>query len=63
MLSLNNHLFLLLNASAEASPLLVTAAAVIASKLVYVPPILLVALWVRGEPERRAGLAATGDLL
>ena len=60
MLSLNNHLFLLLNASAEASPLLVTAAAVIASKLVYVPPILLVALWVRGEPERRAGLAATG---
>lgn len=60
MLSLNNHLFLLLNASAGASPLLVTAAAVIASKLVYAPPILLVALWVWGEPERRAGLAAAG---
>jgi undecaprenyl-diphosphatase len=59
MLALNNHLFLLLNAPAGASPALVAVAEVIASQLIGAVPLLLVALWVWGEPDRRAGLAAT----
>ncbi len=60
MLSLNNRLFLLINASAAASPVLVAVAGFIASELIYTAPVLVVALWVWGEPERRAGLASTG---
>ncbi len=59
MLALNNHLFLLLNASATASPILVTLAEVVAAKLIYLIPFLLFALWIWGKPEQRAGLTAT----
>lgn len=59
MLSLDNHLFLLINASAAASPILVTVAEIIAAQLIYAIPLLLIALWIWGEPERRAGLVAT----
>jgi undecaprenyl-diphosphatase len=59
MLALNNHLFLLLNASATASPLSVRLADIIASQLIDVIPFALVALWIWGEPNRRAGLAST----
>ncbi len=56
MLALNNHLFLLLNASAMASPISVMLAEIIASELIYsIPPVLL-ALWIWGEPDKRAGL-------
>lgn len=60
MLSLNTHLFILLNAPAAASPTLVTLAEVIASKLIYVVPLLLIALWIWSEPEQRSGLVSTG---
>ncbi len=59
MLSLNAHIFLLLNASKAASPIVVAAAEVAASKLVYLVPFLLVALWIWGRPTRRAGLVST----
>lgn len=58
MLPLNNHLFLLLNADTSASPTLVEAAKFIASDVIWLVPVLLIALWVRGRPERRGGLAA-----
>ncbi len=57
---LNVHLFLLLNASATPSPALVDLAAIVAEQLIYAIPVLLVALWVWGKPERRAGLISTG---
>jgi undecaprenyl-diphosphatase len=60
MLSLNTHLFILLNAPAAASPTLVTLAEVVASKLIYVVPLLLIALWIWSEPEQRSGLVSTG---
>jgi len=56
---LNVHLFLLLNASATPSPLLVPGAEVIAEQLIYAVPVLLAALWIWGRPERRAGLIST----
>jgi undecaprenyl-diphosphatase len=59
MLALNNHLFLLLNASATASPTGVVLAEVIASQLIYAIPLVLLALWIWGEPDKRAGLAST----
>ncbi len=59
MLTLNNHLFLLLNARADASPALVTVAELVASKLIDLVPLLLLALWVWGNPARRTGLVAS----
>ncbi len=59
MLNLNDKLFLLLNASAGASPALVSVTELIASKLIDLVPLLLVALWVWGIPARRTGLAAS----
>ncbi len=59
MLALNNHLFLLLNASATASPVNVILAEVVASQLIYAIPVVLLALWIWGEPDKRAGLAST----
>jgi undecaprenyl-diphosphatase len=59
MLALNNHLFLLLNASATASPLSVRLADIIASRLIYAIPFILLALWIWGSPDKRAGLAST----
>ena len=59
MLALNNHLFLLLNAAATASPISVLLAKVIASQLIYAIPLVLLALWIWGEPDNRTGLAST----
>jgi undecaprenyl-diphosphatase len=59
MLALNNHLFLLLNASATASPIGVMLAEFIASELIYAIPIVLLALWIWSEPGKRAGLFST----
>lgn len=59
MLGLNTHLFLLLNASATASPIKVMLAEIIASDLIYSIPVVLLALWIWGEPDKRAGLAST----
>ncbi len=59
MPTMNNHLFLLLNASSGASPAVVSVAELVASKLIDLVPLLLVALWVWGKPARRAGLAAS----
>ena len=58
MLGTNEQLFLLINASPNASPAIVYAAELIASKLIYLIPLLLVALWIWGPPTRRTGLAA-----
>ena len=59
MLSMNNHLFLLINAPSGASPAIVSVAELIASKLIDLVPLLLVALWVWGSPSRRTGLVAS----
>ena len=59
MLTVNNHLFLLINAPSGASPALVFVAELVASKLIDLVPLLLVALWVWGKPTRRTGLAAS----
>ncbi len=59
MPTMNNHLFLLLNASSGASPAVVSVAELVASKLIDLVPLLLFALWVWGKPARRAGLAAS----
>lgn len=56
---LNDHLFLLLNASAAPSPLLVALAGIVAEQLIYFLPVLLAALWIWGPRERRAGLILT----
>ncbi len=58
MLAMNNQLFLLINAGPDASPTIVYAAELIAAKLIYLTPLLLVSLWIWGSPPRRAGLAA-----
>jgi undecaprenyl-diphosphatase len=59
MLALNSHLFLLINASATASPIKVMLAEIIASELIYSIPLVLLALWIWGEADKRAGLAST----
>lgn len=59
MLAFNHSLFLLINASATASSIKVLLAEVIASQLIFAVPFILLALWIWGEPERRAGLAST----
>ncbi|GGH18983.1 undecaprenyl-diphosphatase [Alsobacter metallidurans] len=59
MMTLNIRLFDLLNASADASSIVVAWAKLIASGLVFAVAILLTALWVWGDPRRRGGLAAT----
>jgi undecaprenyl-diphosphatase len=59
MIALNNHLFLLLNASAKASFIVVGLATVLANDLIYLVPLLLVGLWVWATSDDRAGLLAT----
>lgn len=59
MLSINNHVFLLINAPAGASPSLVSVAEFVASRLIDLIPVLLVVLWVWGKPAGRAGLVAS----
>ncbi len=59
MLPLNHHLFLFINAPAGASPAIVSLAKLVASELIDLVPLLLVALWIWGRPDRRAGLAAS----
>jgi undecaprenyl-diphosphatase len=59
MLALNNQLFLLINASAHPYPTILTLAEFAASGLIVFVPLLLVAIWIWGDPTRRAGLSAT----
>jgi undecaprenyl-diphosphatase len=58
MLAINDKLFLLINAEPGASPTIIYTAELVASKLIDLVPLLLVALWIWGSPPRRAGLAA-----
>ncbi|MCP8940709.1 undecaprenyl-diphosphatase [Alsobacter sp. SYSU M60028] len=60
MLAVNDHLFLLINASERAWPITVLIAEVLATGLVFAAALLLVVLWVWGAPARRSALAATG---
>jgi len=59
MLALNHTLFLLINAEPGESLLLIELGRIVAADLIGLVPILLVLLWVRGRPDRRAGLLAT----
>lgn len=53
MEALNTHLFLLMNASAHPSPLVVALARVLADGLVWLVPLLLVAGWLWGDEQHR----------
>ncbi|MBI1201893.1 MAG: phosphatase PAP2 family protein [Rhodopseudomonas sp.] len=59
MLALNSQLFLLINASAQPYPTTVGLAELAASGVIFLVPILLVGLWIWGDPKRRPGLVAT----
>ncbi len=59
MNSLNQHLFLLINASASAPSALIAAARFVASDLIGLVPILLIGLWMWGNSRRRPELVAT----
>ncbi len=59
MLAMNNQLFLFINAAPGASPSIVAVAELIASMLIDLVPILIVAFWIWGAPSRRAGLVAS----
>lgn len=59
MLTINNYIFLLINAPAGASPALVSVAQFVASRLIDLIPVLLVVLWVWGKPARRGDLVAS----
>jgi undecaprenyl-diphosphatase len=59
MLALNNHIFLLLNASTDASPAILALARIAASQLITVVPLVLIGLWIWGNPDKRAGLVST----
>lgn len=60
----NQRLFLLINASADPNAWLVQLARMIANSPVVVGPVLLVALWVWGQPSRRGGLlSVAGGML
>jgi undecaprenyl-diphosphatase len=59
MLALNHQLFLLINAEPGESPLLIELGRLVAAYVVALVPILLVLLWIRGNPDSRGGLVAT----
>lgn len=59
MLALNHQLFLLINAEPGESPLLIELGRIVAADVIALVPALLVLLWIRGNPDRRAGLVAT----
>ena len=59
MLALNHQLFLLINAEPGESPLLIALGRIVAAYVVMLVPLLLVLLWIRGNPDRRGGLVAT----
>lgn len=64
MESLNHSLFLLINASAQPSALLLQLATFLAQWLIYGTPLLLVWLWLRGgRIERYAAVTATLSVL
>lgn len=56
----NLFLFTLVNGPAGPSQLMLGLMTALAEDLIYAAPALLVLLWVRGTPQRRAGLVATG---
>ena len=59
MLALNHQLFLLINAEPGESHLLIALGRIVAGDIIGLVPLLLVLLWVRGNPDRRSGLVAT----
>lgn len=59
MLAINHHLFLLINAPAHPYATTVALAEFAASGVIVFVPVLLVVLWIWGNPVRRAGLIAT----
>ncbi|MGN6573526.1 MAG: undecaprenyl-diphosphatase [Pseudolabrys sp.] len=59
MLALNHYLFLLINAEPGESHVLIALGRVVAGDVIGLVPLLLVLLWIRGRPDRRAGLVAT----
>lgn len=58
-MSLNHQIFLALNAPADASPTTIYIAQILANDVVYLVPLALVGLWIRGRHTARAGLLAT----
>ena len=60
MESLNQHLFLLINASDSASTIAVAVARIIATWNVLLTVVLAATLWIWGEPSRRAALLVGG---
>jgi undecaprenyl-diphosphatase len=56
----NLLLFNLVNGPAEPSRLMLGLMTALAEDLIDAAPTLLVLLWIRGAPQRRAGLVATG---
>lgn len=60
----NQQLFLLINASANPNAWVVELARMIANSPILLGPVLLIALWVWGQPFKRAGLlSVTGGTL
>jgi len=52
--ALNRALFLKMNASPGAPQWLIDFATLVADDLIYLVPLLLIALWIRGQEERRS---------
>lgn len=59
MISLDQRIFLIIDAPAHPAPALVILADIAASWLVYAVMLLMVGLWVWGAPDRRGALLAT----
>ena len=59
MLALNHQLFLLINAEPGESHVLIALGRIVAGDVIGLVPLLLILLWVRGNPDRRGGLVAT----
>jgi undecaprenyl-diphosphatase len=59
MLALNHQLFLLINAEPGESHVLIALGRTVAGDVIGLVPLLLILLWVRGNPDRRGGLVAT----
>ena len=63
MQSLNQQIFLLVNASAHPNPIIVQLAIVVADSPLIVGPLLMAALWVWGAPARRGALLTVAGAL
>lgn len=59
LVSLNQRLFLALNATDQSNPMMIAVAEIAASWLIYLAVPLMLWLWVRGSDSQRSGLIAT----